>query len=426
MRVMWVIASPIGDTAKILFGKEEKYGSGHWIDDTSKSLVNNTNSTNNIELAIVTTSNVDSFIKKTTKHVEYYCLNMGKSQVGKRFSLDNSCKVKYVVEDFQPDIIHIWGSETGIGLLFAESVKDIPIVLCLQGVMTAIAKYPNGGLSRMQLTGLSILDLIKYPIFNKINKSYLRQSKIEKLLIENIDHIISESEWAYAFCKAIKPEIKTHWFPLQIGDAYKSKNWNAGNIDKHRIFTISSRGAHKGIHVLLKAMSIVVKRYPNTKLYVPGKNPFKEKGIRSKIFQTPYTSYLKKMIKNYGLENNITFTGMLSSDEMTDQLCKCNVFVMPSSIENQSASLREALSIGVPSIASFVGCVDESILHGKNGFLYRYEEYEVLAHYISLIFDDDKLAEQFSINAIEHMSSKYFTEEGGKILYSIYKTIISE
>ena len=52
-----------------------------------------------------------------------------------------------------------------------------------------------------------------------------------------------------------------------------------------------------------------------------------------------------------------------------------NVFVMPSSIENHSSTLIEAMIVGVPCVASDVGGISELITHGKTGFLYRFEEY---------------------------------------------------
>ena len=58
---------------------------------------------------------------------------------------------------------------------------------------------------------------------------------------------------------------------------------------------------------------------------------------------------------------------------------KTRVFVLSSSIENHASSLKEAMMVGTPSIATFVGGVPEYVRHGENGFLYRFEEYEIMA-----------------------------------------------
>ena len=58
--------------------------------------------------------------------------------------------------------------------------------------------------------------------------------------------------------------------------------------------------------------------------------------------------------------------------------------------------------LGVPNISSFVGGTLNMVKHGKNGFLYRFEEIEMLAYYIDLIFNkkgnisflDDKIQER--------------------------------
>ncbi|MGI6381631.1 MAG: glycosyltransferase family 4 protein [Tissierellaceae bacterium] len=420
MRILWVVASPIGNTERILFNKNEVYGSGHWIDNTAQSLLNYCGP---IELAIVTTSDIDNILRKKDSCVTYYCLNLGKARVGKEFSKEDVSAIQFILDDFKPDLIHIWGSETGLGLLVAEAAKDTPIVLCIQGLMAAISKYPNGGLKWKQLTNYNILDMLKYPFFNKLNKIYDKQAEIERKLIRKINHVISESEWSISFCKEINPTINCHWFPLQLDNIFIEKQWNIDKINRFSIFSISGRGAHKGIHIALKAMRIIIKNYPDAILYIPGRNPLKGGDIRSKLLQTPYTSYLKRLIKKYNLENNVIFTGMLNTTEMAEYLCRCNVFIMPSCIENQSASLREALSIGTPSVSSYVGCIDEAIIHKETGYTYRYEEYEVLAHYVSLIFDNDELASNFSYNSREFMRNKYWEKDGGALLYSIYEKI---
>ena len=72
---------------------------------------------------------------------------------------------------------------------------------------------------------------------------------------------------------------------------------------------------------------------------------------------------------------------------MALRLEKANCFVNPSVMENHALSLREALIVGVPSISTVCGSVSDYVVNGKNGFLYRYEEYEVLAELIGRVFE---------------------------------------
>ena len=59
---------------------------------------------------------------------------------------------------------------------------------------------------------------------------------------------------------------------------------------------------------------------------------------------------------------------------------------MPSAIENSPNSLCEAQILGVPTIASYCGGTPTLVEDGKSGFLYRYEEFEMLAQTIIRLF----------------------------------------
>lgn len=93
------------------------------------------------------------------------------------------------------------------------------------------------------------------------------------------------------------------------------------------------------------------------------------------------------------------YTGKLKPSEMAENLSHCNVFVMPSAIENHSSSLIEAMMVGCPCVSSYVGGVSEYLEHGKNGFLYRYDESETLAGIIMDLFKNDNLCDSISRQA---------------------------
>jgi glycosyltransferase involved in cell wall biosynthesis len=88
--------------------------------------------------------------------------------------------------------------------------------------------------------------------------------------------------------------------------------------------------------------------------------------------------------------------------------------------------LKEAMMVGVPSIASAVGGVPEYVRHGENGFLYRFEEYEIMAGYIKRLFDDDALAEKISETGRQDMMRLHGGTDIFKIMNQIYIRITEE
>lgn len=63
-----------------------------------------------------------------------------------------------------------------------------------------------------------------------------------------------------------------------------------------------------------------------------------------------------------------------------------NVYIMPSAIENSPNSLCEAQILGVPVVASYCGGTPTLMTDQESGYFYRYEEYEMLAQIIIMLF----------------------------------------
>lgn len=69
-------------------------------------------------------------------------------------------------------------------------------------------------------------------------------------------------------------------------------------------------------------------------------------------------------------EARIEYRGAYKPDQLPEILSSIDVLVLPSVSENYPLVIREALSAGVPVIASKVGGIPEIILHNKNGLLF--------------------------------------------------------
>ena len=110
---------------------------------------------------------------------------------------------------------------------------------------------------------------------------------------------------------------------------------------------------------------------------------------------------MKHLIKDINVQENVIFTGTLTADEMAARTAKSHVVVIPSSIENAPNSLAEAEIVGTPTIASFVGGNMDMLKHNEEGFLYCYNEPNMLAEYIRQI-----LQEQWQECVTIHISLK--------------------
>ena len=106
-------------------------------------------------------------------------------------------------------------------------------------------------------------------------------------------------------------------------------------------------------------------------------------------------------------------------------MLECNVFLMPSSIENSVNSLQEAMLLGMPCVSSLVGGV--SSLVDKNSCLtYKFNDINDAVIKISMILDNTHLSSILGESAIKRINKIADKEVNIKELISIYKNIIED
>mgnify|MGYP002429580298 FL=1 len=139
-----------------------------------------------------------------------------------------------------------------------------------------------------------------------------------------------------------------------------------------------------------------------------------------------YTRYILHEIKRLGIEDNVVFVGNQDAHGIIKLMLQSNITIVPSAVENASATLREAMHLGVPSIAAFRGGMPELINDGENGFLYDYSEFEFLAGRIMQVFSNDILAEKLSTNAIKTAKKWHDREKNVFDMLQVYHEILEE
>jgi glycosyltransferase involved in cell wall biosynthesis len=176
----------------------------------------------------------------------------------------------------------------------------------------------------------------------------------------------------------------------------------------------------KGLHILLKALQIVKRIYPGVKLLVPGMAVSKDGKF---LFVDGYAKYIKSLIRKLELDKNVIFLGRLECRQLIESMLKSHIAVIPSAIEGTSLILREAMFLGLPSIASFRGGMADFISDKKSGYLYDFPEFSYLANRILDLFKNDAIANGFSKEAIIQAKKAHNREENPRKLIEMYRSI---
>ena len=189
----------------------------------------------------------------------------------------------------------------------------------------------------------------------------------------------------------------------------------------HCIFLSQGSYPLKGLHKVLEALPIIKKYYPDVVVRVAGPDiTYSGAGLRGKLKISTYGKIIKRVIKNNNLENNVVFVGSLNAQDMVKEYLQANIFVCPSSIENSPNSLGEAQILGVPCVASYAGGIPD-FMQGNEGFLYRFDDVEMLSEKISRAFE---IGKAIDTSAIQQVAQKrHNTKEIVNRALNIYNEI---
>ncbi len=100
---------------------------------------------------------------------------------------------------------------------------------------------------------------------------------------------------------------------------------------------------------------------------------------------------LTELANGLGIENNVTFTGKVSNEDLPLIYRTGTIFCMPSPAELQSIATLEAMASGLPVVAVNAGALNELCQDGKNGYLFKYDDDAMMAAAINKILSSLKL-----------------------------------
>lgn len=237
-----------------------------------------------------------------------------------------------------------------------------------------------------------------YYLKNKIN-DYL-QKKILKLLYKKLNQIIAVSSPVKEYLISSGIEEKK---VVVIPNGFEPINKKYLPND-NLIGTIGSLNHLKGHQYLVDAMPSVLNKYKDIKLEIIGNGDEKNN--------------LKDQVEKLQIEKSVKFLGAKS--DIFKYLSRWRIFVLPSLSESFGIVLLEAMSVGVPSVATKVGGIVDFAIDGQNCLLVDKQNPKQIADAIVNLLEDKQLSNELGQNG-KITSRKYLW---GKVIKEIEKVYL--
>jgi glycosyltransferase involved in cell wall biosynthesis len=157
----------------------------------------------------------------------------------------------------------------------------------------------------------------------------------------------------------------------------------------------------KGIKLLLQALHKLLSDNFSFILHIVGEGPEK--------------SHLISLAHKNKLSERAVFWGHKDKNDLAAFYSFSNIFIFPTLGDIWGLVLNEALSAGVPVIASkYAGATYDLVLDGINGFIVDPHDIQEMANKIRILIENSRLREEMARNAQKIMQEKFTIEQSAQ------------
>jgi len=292
-------------------------------------------------------------------------------------------KLKKVIKEFKPDIVHAHYASS-YGLL---------------GAMTGFHPY------MISVWGSDVYD---FP------EKFFLNSYILKYNLNHADKILSTSHsMAKETAKFSNKEITVIPFGIDLNIFKKQKIDSLFKVGEIVIGTIKSLEDKYGINYLIEAYDILKKRNVNVamKLLIVGRGSMMDE--------------LKDLCTQKGIENEVVFTGLIPQKLVPDYHNMMDVYVSLSLDDSESFGVAaiEASACSKPVVVTDVSGFMEATKDGVTGLIVPRRNAEAAADAIEKIIFNKEYAKTLGENGRRNVEENYNWENNLKEMIGLYKTL---
>lgn len=348
---------------------------------------------NNVKIYRLSPYNIYSFYEDFTRRDFHRLSSQIIWHLIDTFNFRLASKIKKIIINEKPDIVHVHNFKGLSTLLFNEIKKTkTPIIFTAHDPRIIC---PKASLLRSNNTTCK----------NKPIHCSLYTTMMSKFFLKGVDILISPSKSLLNKFKenGLKTKAVTLPNPIKLNkNDLPPKSFKS--YDKLKILYAGELAKHKGVQILIKAFEKIT----NSTLHIYGRGADED--------------HFKKMAKNI---KNVIFHGYAQGfKDLKKAYRKANLTVVPSICsESFGMVILESFMNSTPVVGSRIGGIQELIEHGYNGFLFEPGNINELTNILKELAKDPRILKKFEKNAFK-TAKKYEIEKHVNELEKIYMNVI--
>jgi glycosyltransferase involved in cell wall biosynthesis len=287
------------------------------------------------------------------------------------------------------DLLHyFFGLPTGLLSLYSHGVKNQPYILSLRG-----SDVPGFDATSLKLR---FLHWLLKPITVRIWKKAERLVAVSHGLREMAQRTLPGRPIG-----VVHNGIDT--------DIFKPvPNHNDHSNGSVRLLCVSRLIERKGLDYLFQAMAEM--NDPRIRVDIVGTGSSEQR--------------LKSKVRGLGLETQVHFWGYKTAFELVDLYNQADIFILPSLSEGLAMVLLEAMSCGLPIIATNVGGIPEVVADGENGILIPPGKVNAIIQAIHRLVRDSVLRSRISRNNPSKIREQFTWTKGALGYQAMYDQVL--
>lgn len=169
----------------------------------------------------------------------------------------------------------------------------------------------------------------------------------------------------------------------------------------------------KGQDFFLKGLISAIQRKPGLQVKVL---------IIGRTVDLAYYAMIRRLVSDMGLDGHVHFQDFY--ENIRNVFSGLDVFVLPSSREGFSRSLLEAMSVGLPVLASRIGEIEEAVTDAINAILVDFNDLEGMASAIIKLTEDERLRSRLAGKNRKRAMENFDLQSHARSIEGVYSKLL--